>query len=126
MNVLLDTCALLALARGDLPHDAAAALSTAPEAYVSIVSPWEVATKAAAGRLRLNEPPFLWFLGLAERYSLREIQLDAHVACAAAGLTQIHRDPFDRILVALAQAHALTVLTSDKNIPKYAGVKALW
>jgi|SRR5437016_6040288 len=126
MNVLLDTCALLALARGELSDAAAATLRAAPEAWVSIVSPWEVAIKAAARKLRLKEPPVLWFEGLAERYSLREIHLDARIACAAAALPFIHRDPFDRILVALAQEHALTVLTSDKNIPKYDGVKTLW
>ncbi|PYQ93010.1 MAG: PIN domain nuclease [Acidobacteria bacterium] len=48
------------------------------------------------------------------------------MACAAAGLPLIHRDPSDRVLVALAQAHALTVLTSDENIGKYPGVKTLW
>ena len=41
MNVLLDTCALLALAGGELPEAAAAALRKAPEAYVSAVSGWE-------------------------------------------------------------------------------------
>ena len=126
MNVLLDTCALLALARGDLPEGAAAALRSASEASVSVVSPWEVAIKAAGGKLQLREPPFQWFLGLSERYELRELPLDAHVACTAAALPLIHRDPFDRVLVALAQAHALTVLTSDENIPKYPGVNALW
>ena len=126
MNVLLDTCALLALARGDLPRRAGAALRSAPEAIVSVVSAWEVAVKVAAGKLRLREPPFQWFLGLSERYDLRELPLAAHVACAAAGLPLIHRDPFDRVLVALAQAHALTVLTSDENIGKYPGVKTLW
>lgn len=126
MNVLLDTCALLALARGELPRGAAAALGTAPEACVSVVSPWEVAIKTAAGKLQLREPPFLWFLGLTEQYGLREIPLDARIACAATALPPIHRDPFDRVLVALAQAHALTVLTSDQNIPKYPGVKTLW
>src|SRR5438128_7967005 len=126
MNVLLDTCAVLALARGELPDDAAAALRAAPEAWVSTISPWEVAIKAAAGKLQLMEPPFLWFLGLAEQYSLREIPLDARIACAAAALPPIHRDPFDRVLVALAQAHALIVLTSDENIRKYSGVKTSW
>ena len=126
MNVLLDTCALLALARGELSDGAAAALRTAPEAWVSVVSPWEVTIKVAAGKLRLSEPPLLWFLGLAERYGLREIQLDARIACSAAALPFIHRDPFDRVLAALAQAHALTVLTSDENIPRYPGVKTLW
>jgi PIN domain nuclease of toxin-antitoxin system len=126
MNVLLDTCALLALAAGDLPRGAAGALRKAPEAFVSVVSPWEVAIKAAVGQLRLLEPPVQWFMGLAERYELREVPLDAGIACAAAALPLFHRDPFDRVIVALAQAHGLTVLTSDENIRKYAGVTTLW
>jgi PIN domain nuclease of toxin-antitoxin system len=126
MNVLLDTCALLGLAGGELPHDAAVALRKAPEAYVSVVSPWEVAIKVAGGKLRLLEPPVQWFLGLVERYDLREVPLDSSLACAAAALPLLHRDPFDRVIVALAQAHGLTVLTSDENIQKYAGVKTLW
>lgn len=126
MNVLLDTCALLALARGELPPEAAAALRAAPEAWVSAVSPWEVAIKTAARKLRLPEPPLTWFLGLADRHDLRAIPLDARTSCAAAALPPIHRDPFDRVLVALAQANVLTVLTSDENIPKYPAVKTLW
>ena len=126
MNVLLDTCALLALARGQLPEGAAAALRSAPEASVSVVSAWEVAIKAAGGKLQLREPPVQWFLGVVERYDLRELPLDARVACAAAALPLVHRDPFDRVIVALAQAHSLTVLTSDKHISKYRGVKTLW
>ena len=126
MNVLLDTCALLALARGELPDGAAKALRTATEAHVSTVGPWEVAIKVAGGRLRLTEPPFQWFVGLAERYDLREVPLDAATACAAAALPPIHRDPFDRILVALAQTQALTILTSDEHIARYPGIKTLW
>jgi PIN domain nuclease of toxin-antitoxin system len=126
MNVLLDTCALLALAGGELRNDAARALRQAPEAYVSIVSPWEVAIKAAGGKLRLREPPVQWFLGLVERYDLREVPLDAGIACAAAALPPLHRDPFDRVIVALAQAHGFTVLTSDENIRQYPGVTTLW
>jgi PIN domain nuclease of toxin-antitoxin system len=126
VNVLLDTCALVALAGGELPEGAAAALRTAPAAYVSVVSPWEVAIKVAGGKLRLLEPPVQWFLGLLERYDLREVPLDAGVACAAAALPLLHRDPFDRVIVALAQAHGLTVLTSDENIRRYPGVATLW
>jgi PIN domain nuclease of toxin-antitoxin system len=122
----LDTCALLALASGDLPDDAAAALRTAPEACVSSISAWEVAIKAAAGKLKLMEPPYLWFSGLAERYGLRELPLDPQTACAGAALPPIHRDPFDRSLIAMAQANALTILTSDKNFRKYPGIRALW
>jgi PIN domain nuclease of toxin-antitoxin system len=126
MNVLLDTCALLALADGELPRGAAGALRKAPEALVSVVSPWEVAIKTAGGKLRLMEPPDRWFRGLAEQYDLREVPLDAGIACAAAALPLGHRDPFDRVIVALARAHGLTLLTSDENIRKYAGVRTLW
>jgi PIN domain nuclease of toxin-antitoxin system len=126
MNVLLDACALLALARGELPEAAAAALRAAPEAIVSSVSVWEVAIKVASGKLRLTEAPIEWFLGLVERYRLRESPVDARLCCVAANLPPIHRDPFDRVLVALAQTQALTLITSDKNIAKYPGVKTLW
>lgn len=126
MSVLLDTCALLALATGDLPDGAAAALRTAPAAYVSVVSAWEVAIKVAGGKLRIRESPARWFRGLAERYDLREVPLDSDVACAAAALPALHRDPFDRVIVALAQAHRLFVLTSDENIRKYTGVSVVW
>ena len=126
MSVLLDTCALLSLADGDLPRDAAAALKTAADAYVSVVSPWEVAMKVAAGKLTLKEPPLDWFLGLVERYDLRELPLEAGVACAATALPAFHRDPFDRVIVATALARGLTVLTSDQHIRGYPGVASRW
>lgn len=126
MTVLLDACALLALARGELPDRAVAALRSAPEANVSAVTPWEIAIKAAGGKLRLELPAAQWFDALAERHQLRELPLEARVACAAAGLPPIHRDPFDRVLVALAHAHTLMILTSDENIPKHPGVTTIW
>ncbi len=126
MNVLLDTCALLAVARGELPDRAASAFRTAPEAIVSVVSACEVAIKVAGGRLRLNGSPIRWFLGLTERHGVRELPLDARTACAAAALPLLHHDPFDRVIVALAQAQALTVLTSDENIARYPSTTTLW
>lgn len=126
MNVLLDTCALLALARGELPRGAADALRKAPEAHVSVVSAWEVAIKVAGGKLRLLQPPARWFRALVERHDLHEVPLDVTTACAAAALPPLHRDPFDRVIVALAHPQALTVLTSDENIRKYPGITTLW
>ena len=126
MNVLLDTCALLALASGKLPRRAATALRRAPEAYVSVISPWEVAIKTAAGRLRLRETPIDWWAAMVERYALQEVPLDAALACAAAALPPLHRDPFDRVIVALAYARAVPVLTSDENIAQYPDVRTLW
>lgn len=126
VSVVLDTCALLALADGTLPPGAASALRHAPEAYVSTVSAWEVAIKVAGGKLRLKAPPAHWFLGLVERYGLREATLNAAVATTAAALPPLHRDPFDRAIAALAQQRGLTVLTPDKKIRQYSGVTTLW
>jgi PIN domain nuclease of toxin-antitoxin system len=126
VNVLLDTCALLALARGDLPKEAVGALRTAPEANVSSVTAWEVALKVASGKLRLSQPPEQWFEGMIARYQLREITFDFTIACAAAALPVIHKDPFDRVLVALARKLSLQIITSDQAIPTYPSVSTVW
>jgi len=47
-------------------------------------------------------------------------------ACAAAVLFALHKDPFDWVIVALAQSRALTVLTSDENIASYPSVTTVW
>ena len=126
MNLLLDSCALLALAQGSLSSDASRTLETADDACVSVVSPWELAIKIAKGSLSLNEPVYSWFTGLAEHYRLRVLALDPFTACAAAALPPIHRDPFDRVLIAIAHHRQLTILTSDQTIPTYRGVQTLW
>lgn len=126
MNVLLDTCALLALSRGELSKAATTALRKAPEACVSVISAWEVAIKYQAGKLRMTEPPAIWFEALVGRHRLRELPLDSRTACAAAMLPLVHRDPFDRVLIALAQSRSLVILTSDRILSEYPNVKTLW
>lgn len=93
---------------------------------MSSVSVWEVAIKVSAGKLALSVDPASWFLDLLDHYDLREVPLDASLACTACALPPILKDPFDRVIVALAQAHGLTVLTSDENIGRYSGVRTLW
>jgi len=126
MNVLLDTCALLALANGELPADAADALELAPFAYTSIISPWETAIKFHKGKLKLPESPPDWFRNVSSRYRIIAINLDVETAFAAAKLPLLHNDPFDRIIIATALTRELTILTSDRTIPTYPGVRTLW
>lgn len=126
MNVLLDTCAALALAAGTLPDDGSAALRQASTARVSTVTAWEIAIKVAAGKLRLAVPPRRWFEILIEHHDLHGVALDAETVCAAAALPAIHRDPFDRALVALARATDSLVITSDQRIGQYPGVTVRW
>ena len=126
MNVLLDTCALIALSNGPLPTRADQAFGDATHAYVSPVCVWEAAIKYNSGKLHLGRPPQSWFLGLCERYKLTEVPLTSALLCAAADLPLIHRNPIDRVLIATALREKLTILTSDTTIPTYPGVSALW
>ena len=126
MNAVLDTCALLALASGELPSGAVSETRRADKASVSSVTAWEIALNVAAGKLQLNGPPERWFADLLEHYDLHEVPLDAGLACAAPALPPIHRDPFDRAIVALAHATDAIVITSDERIRQYPGVTVRW
>lgn len=128
MNLLLDTCALLALSgqAGKLSRPASRALNAPDQVYVSAVTAWEIAIKAKSGKLRLEIPPNEWFQQTLERYYLSEIPLQTSLLCDAAELPLLHRDPFDRVLVASAISRSLTILTSDRMIPTYPGVKVVW
>ncbi len=127
VNLLLDTCALLALAGGSLPESSSDALRTSPLALISPIIPWEIAIKVKSGKLALPLPPLEWVEAIAKRYQLGATGgLDASLLCTAADLPPIHRDPFDRVLVATALRQELVIITSDRSIPDYPGVKTIW
>jgi PIN domain nuclease of toxin-antitoxin system len=127
MKLLLDTSAVLHLAAGTLSSAAADALRSGGLAVLSPVVPWELAIKVKAGKLEIPLPPLDYCVSLARRHRLtlpRE-GLDAALLCAAADLPLIHRDPFDRILVATAIREQMAVLTPDRTIARYP-VTAIW
>lgn len=128
MNLLLDTCALLALSSDSLTPAARKILRSDVEAIVSPMVVWEIAIKIISGKLRLPCPPVEWAEALAERHSLamNPRSVETSILCHAADLPLIHRDPFDRVLIATAQLQHLTILTSDRIIPTYPGVKTVW
>lgn len=128
MNLLLDTCALLALAADELHPNGRAALQRAPVATIPPIVPWELGIKVKTGKLVLPAAPLPYAQSLARRHGLvlAPAGLDAALLCAAADLPLIHRDPIDRILIALGLREGLAILTSDRIIPAYPGVKTLW
>ncbi|MBL9174455.1 MAG: type II toxin-antitoxin system VapC family toxin [Verrucomicrobiales bacterium] len=127
--ILLDTCALLYLG-----NDVSALSQTAADAIrspgtmvaVSSISAFEVGQKAARGQLRLPLPVDQWFVRMLRQHRLRELPISGVIAARATLLPFIHRDPFDRILVATAMEHQLTLLTPDQTIRQYPGLKTLW
>ncbi|MFI5715272.1 type II toxin-antitoxin system VapC family toxin [Nocardia sp. NPDC051750] len=86
-----------------------------PDVAVSVVSAWEVAIKQAGGKL--GGPP-----DLPERIcdrGLVTLQISPDHAIAAGRLPLVHRDPFDRMLVAQASAEGLMLATRDPWCHKY-------
>jgi PIN domain nuclease of toxin-antitoxin system len=93
---------------------------------VSSISAFEVGQKAAAGKLSLPMPVDKWFAAMLESHALRELPVSGVIAARATLLPAIHRDPFDRLLIATAQHHRLALLTPDPVIAKYPGLKVRW
>ena len=122
MNILLDTHIFLWYISGDerLPdYERASIQDLENEIYVSVVSIWEVIVKCQIGKLRLPQPPEIYLPKQRERHKISSLTLDEASVAFLAQLPSIHRDPFDRMLVCQANAHDLSLMTSDKMIRKY-------
>ena len=120
---LLDTHVLLwALAEpAKLSRAARVALEDARnEVFVSVVSGWEIAIKRALGKLDAPDDLEAAF----RMQGFDPLLMTFHHAAQAGGLPPHHGDPFDRMLVAQAQAEGLVLVTRDSNIPLY-GVRTL-
>lgn len=90
-------------------------LITEPELFVSVVTPWELWIKARAGKLAL--PPDLEAGFSGDAFTMLSPTVDD--ARLAAGLPLLHRDPFDRMIVAQALNVGLTVVSSDGVFASY-------
>jgi PIN domain nuclease of toxin-antitoxin system len=120
-SLLLDTCALLWLASGskNLSKDARTALSDAQVLYVSPVTAWEIAIKAAKGKIVLPCPAREWFDAVVLRYDIQVLKVSSDDMLRAAELPWHHKDPADRFIIATALINGFTVVTADGNFPKY-------
>lgn len=103
----------------------AAFLDPNNERYLSAASAWEIAIKHAAGRLPLPERPDLFVPNLREASGIASLGIDEESALQAGRLPGLHADPFDRMLIAQAIVHGMTILTPDPAIEQYA-VRILW
>lgn len=90
------------------------------ELFFSAASLWEIAIKSGLGRSDFQVDVRSLFSGLLSNgYS--ELPISSEHAIAIAVLPQIHKDPFDRILVAQATVESMTLLTSDSLVAQYPG-----
>ncbi|GAB3983584.1 type II toxin-antitoxin system VapC family toxin [Actinoallomurus acanthiterrae] len=116
MRLLLDTHVVLwwLIDAPELADEVKDQIDTEPDVFVSAASIWELAIKQATGKLGPADIP-----EQVAACDLRELPITARHAMAAGRLPSIHRDPFDRMLVAQAQSEGLTLVTHDAMVQKY-------
>lgn len=125
MPLILDTCAAIWIVAGAKLASAAEeaitrARKTGEPIYVSPISAWEVGLLASKGRFASPLPPKTWFSRLMSNDPLRPADLTASIlidSCFLPG--QPPRDPSDKIIIATAREHDLTVTTRDQHILNY-------
>lgn len=118
MNLLLDTHVFI-WAVDDDPRLSAAAWSTIEEAdsvYVSSASIWEATIKYQLGKLKVDPDRLIDAVAMS---GFLELSITMRHAAAVAHLPPIHRDPFDRLLLAQAISEPLHFLTADDKLPQY-------
>ena len=95
------------------------------EIYFSAASVWEIAIKAAIGKLQFPEPPTILVPRETARLGLRPLPVNSLHALAVYDLPVGRGDPFDRLLVAQARTEGLTLITADLEIRNYSSA-ILW
>ncbi len=102
-----------------LPSGMVATIENAPRVGVSPVSCFELALAHRRGRLELPLPLRDWFARALEGSDVELLPLTSEISTRAVELPEIHRDPFDRIIIATALTLDATLASIDGHFPAY-------
>lgn len=118
MRLLLDTHIFIWLLDDDarLSDAAWSKIEKANEVYVSSASLWEAAIKYQLGKLRIEPEKLVDAIAAS---GFLELPVSFHHALALRHLPALHRDPFDRLLVAQAISEPMNLLTADTMLQQY-------
>lgn len=123
IGYLLDTnAALIALAEPDLLPSAVRTAIVGGPNILSVVSYWEVLLKSMKGNLDVGDPR-TWWLDALDQLAASPLALRPEHVTEVYTLPLIHKDPFDRVLIAQAIAEQLELVTIDSEIPRYASAR---
>ena len=128
VRLLLDTHALIWWLAGDrqLPNPAREAIADDENrVYVSAVSAWEVTTKARLGKLPRAVSLAENFVDEIEQQAFLQLPISLGHAQRAGNLSGPHQEPFDRMLIAQAQAENLVLVSNEEVFDRY-GITRLW
>jgi PIN domain nuclease of toxin-antitoxin system len=122
---LLDTSTMIwSLASPERLSPAARKAVRAGPLVLSVVAYWEIAIKSRKGLIAPADP-VNWWARATEMLGGSILSIRASHVSSLSVLEEIHKDPFDRMLIAQAIAEGLALVTSDEQIRRYP-VKALW
>ena len=126
MRVLLDTHVLLwAATTPERLGSALAVVEDAERRLVSAVCVWELAVKQHLGKLSVGTDVRTWARRVTGELVLEHLPVTADHAAAVEHLPDVHRDPFDRLLVAQAMSEGAVLLTADRRLTGYGDVVRL-
>jgi len=95
------------------------------EIYVSVASAWEIAIKYAVGRLALPQRPDHFVPVHRAKLGAALLPIDEESALHVTRLPGIHKDPFDRVLIAQAMVEGYSIVSHDRVFPQYP-VPVIW
>jgi PIN domain nuclease of toxin-antitoxin system len=122
MRLLLDTHVFLSYISADPQLPVAfrdAIRDPANEVYLSVASVWEAVIKYALGKLPLPEAPAEYLPRQREAHRIATLPVEEVALAHLASLPPLHRDPFDRILIAQALQYGLKLVTVDDAVRGY-------
>lgn len=95
------------------------------EVLLSVVSAWEISIKFARARLDIPDRPELYVPAKLREFGYEVMPVLLPHCLRIASLAELHRDPFDRMLIAQAQMEGVPIITSDALIAQY-DVEVIW
>jgi PIN domain nuclease of toxin-antitoxin system len=128
MKLLLDTCTFLWLAtdRPELSRLARDSFEDSDnEIYLSVASAWEITIKQTRKTLGLPDVAERFIPLARKRLSVQSLALDEEMVLQVGRLPNLHRDPFDRILICQSIVTGMAILTPDELIRQYP-VRTIW
>jgi PIN domain nuclease of toxin-antitoxin system len=122
LKILLDTHIFLWAISGDARLSGsrqAAYTDEDNELYLSVASVWEMLIKVGIGKLPLPTPAAGYIAKQMEKNRISSLAIRASHLAELESLPPVHRDPFDRMLVAQARSETMPILSADPALGKY-------
>ena len=127
-RLLLDTCTYLWLLSDPEPIPLEVReeiLNPENDVFLSRISLWEIIIKSGTNRFKSPKNDLDYLFEQRKRHGIKLLTMDEESLLHLSRLPNIHKDPFDRMLICQALQHGLTILTPDEQITRYP-VKFFW